>query len=66
MPGDWIRPENVPFPSVWGRFEGKREINGKIPKFWIQDVPEELFETAVDTMCKNFIYDEPLNKYSSK
>lgn len=60
----WKRPENVPFPSVWSRFEGRREINGKIPKFWVQDVPEERFEEAAEMMCKNFIYDEPLCKYS--
>lgn len=66
MPAEWKRPESVPFPNVWMRFEGKKEINGKIPKFWIQDIPEDMFEEVADFMCKNFIYEEPLCKYLSK
>ncbi|GLV39248.1 hypothetical protein CBL_06298 [Carabus blaptoides fortunei] len=62
MAEDWKRPESVPFPSVWSRFEGKREINGKIPKFWIQDIPEDMFEIAMQTMLQNFIYDESMCK----
>lgn len=66
MAENWKRPESVPFPSVWIRFEGKREINGKIPKFWIQDIPEDMFELAVQTMSENFVYEESMCKAQSK
>ncbi|KAF5297811.1 hypothetical protein FQA39_LY11960 [Lamprigera yunnana] len=58
------RPENVPYPSVWKRFKGKREINGVIPSFWVQDIPEDQFEDALDFIMSGFPVDEPLNKYS--
>lgn len=66
MAENWKRPESVPFPSVWSRFEGKREINGKIPKFWIQDIPEDMFELAIQTMSENFVYEESMCKAQSK
>ncbi|KAK5646950.1 hypothetical protein RI129_005414 [Pyrocoelia pectoralis] len=60
----WRRPNSVPYPSIWKRFNGRKEINGVIPKFWIQDIPEDQFEVAIDFMMGGFPYDEPLNKYS--
>lgn len=62
----WKRPEDVPFPSVWRRFEGRKPIDGTIPKFWVQDIPEEKFEEVVEVMCLNYIYEEPLCRYGSK
>ncbi|KAF5277778.1 hypothetical protein FQR65_LT03758 [Abscondita terminalis] len=60
----WKRPENVPYPSVWKRFKGRREIDGVIPNFWIQDIPEEDMENAIDFMMSGFPRDEPLNRSS--
>lgn len=62
----WKRPNSVPYFSVWSRFNGLREINGAIPKFWIQDIPENQFEVILDYMVKGFLHDEPLCRYSSK
>lgn len=61
----WKRPDNVPYPSVWKRFKGRREINGVVPNFWIQDIPEDEFQNALDFMMSGFPYEEPLNKYSN-
>lgn len=60
------RPDSVPFPSVWCRFNGRKEINGVIPKFWIQDIPEDQFEEVVNFMVEGFVNDEPLCKYAGK
>ncbi|KAK4880261.1 hypothetical protein RN001_008407 [Aquatica leii] len=60
----WERPTSVLFPSVWKRFKGRKEINGSIPKFWIQDIPVEEFDNVVDCMINQFCGDEPLTKYS--
>ncbi|KAB0797323.1 hypothetical protein PPYR_08317 [Photinus pyralis] len=60
----WKRPSSAPYPSIYKKFEGRRPINGVIPKFWVQDIPEDQFDAAVEFMMGGFPYDEPLNKYS--
>lgn len=62
----WKRPNSVPYPSKWRHFEGRKQIDGKIPKFWVQDIPEEMFEEAVEFMCASYIYDEPLCRHIGK
>ncbi|XP_067002725.2 uncharacterized protein [Anabrus simplex] len=58
----WTRPDTVPFPSVWRRFEGKRAVeNGKVPNFWVQDVTDDLAEDVVAHMTEYFLHDEPLS-----
>lgn len=63
---DWKRPDNVEFPKVWVEFEGKTEVNGKKRKYWIQDIPEDMYEDIVHHMTTGFLLDEPLSKYISK
>ncbi|KAB0797320.1 hypothetical protein PPYR_08314 [Photinus pyralis] len=60
----WPRPETIPYPNVWKRFKGRKEINGVIPSFWIQDVPEDEFQNVVNCMVERFCTEEPLTKYS--
>ncbi|KAF5277779.1 hypothetical protein FQR65_LT03759 [Abscondita terminalis] len=61
----WTRPESVPFPSIWRTFKGRREIDGVLPTFWIQDIPPEEYEDVVQCMITRFCGDEPLTKYSN-
>ncbi|XP_018320459.1 uncharacterized protein LOC108733683 [Agrilus planipennis] len=61
----WKRQENVPFPSIWHKFTGKKEVNGVLPKFWVQDIPEEYYQSAIAMMCDYFINEEPLCRYSN-
>lgn len=63
---EWKRPENVKYPQVWGEFEGKALVNGAKRKYWIQDVPEEMFEDIIHHMITGFLLDEPLCKHISK
>lgn len=56
----WKRPESVPFPNVWARFEGRIPIDGKPLKYRIQDVTDDLVEPVVDHMCRYFLVREIL------
>ncbi|XP_031345483.1 uncharacterized protein LOC116172413 [Photinus pyralis] len=60
----WTRPQSVAFPKVWRRFKGLKEINGALPSFWIQDIPENERENVVNCMIGGFCKEEPLSKYS--
>lgn len=65
---DWKRPESVPIPTVWRRFEGKKPLgkNGKIPKFKIQDFTEDYRDIILKHMVKHFLRDEPVSGNKSK
>jgi hypothetical protein len=55
----WSRPESIPFPTIWRRFEGLLEIsNGKKPTFIIQDLNYEYLEEAIELMSTCFCKDE--------
>lgn len=54
----WQRPASVSYPKVWHTFE--KNINGKVQKFWVQDVPENYLAKAVDIMCCDMVKDEPM------
>ena len=58
----WQRPENVPFPSIWHRFQAKDTESDEIVNYVVQDLPEDRFEDAVNHMLKYFVHDEPLCK----
>ncbi|KAJ8918484.1 hypothetical protein NQ315_008181 [Exocentrus adspersus] len=60
---NWKRPDSVPFPSVWRRFE-KKGNDGSIKNYWIQDVVPEYVDTFLDNMETVFLKDESLCKYS--
>ncbi|KAL3283512.1 hypothetical protein HHI36_006651 [Cryptolaemus montrouzieri] len=50
----------TPLPSVWRTFE--RTINGELRQFWVQDLPEDQIELALEYMQSYFFRDEPLIK----
>ncbi|KAF5293139.1 hypothetical protein FQA39_LY13749 [Lamprigera yunnana] len=60
----WKRSEMVPFPSIWRKFKGRKEINGVIPTFWVQDIPLDEFDKVTDCMIEKFCRDEPLTRLS--
>ncbi|XP_069669110.1 uncharacterized protein [Periplaneta americana] len=58
----WQRPKSVPVPTIWRRCDGLREMeDGKIPKFVIQDVPEDMHEEIVEFMTVYFCRDEVMS-----
>nr|CAD7260531.1 unnamed protein product [Timema shepardi] len=56
----WERPDSVPFPSVWRRYEGTKMTNGKIPKFSIEDLTEDYVEEVIEHMSNIFLRDETI------
>ena len=53
------RPETIPYPTVWVRFTGKNPMpDGKIPKFRVQCITEDMFEEIVDLFCNIFAREE--------
>ncbi|XP_025834969.1 uncharacterized protein LOC108733652 [Agrilus planipennis] len=65
MTSDWKRSHNIPFPTIWHRFTGRKPTsNGELPNFWVQDMPEDLYEVAINLMQKHFLRDEPLGRFS--
>ncbi|KAK9731427.1 hypothetical protein QE152_g13631 [Popillia japonica] len=60
----WKRPESVPFPTVWAKFEGKIVRNGIKNIYWIQEVTDEYKSQVLQYMMDEFTLDEPFCKYS--
>ncbi|KAK4880260.1 hypothetical protein RN001_008406 [Aquatica leii] len=50
-------------PKIWKEFERKRHSDGKLIKFWLQEIEEHQIEDVVELLLKNYIYEEPLSKY---
>ncbi|KAI4465209.1 n-acetyltransferase-related [Holotrichia oblita] len=60
----WKRPESVPFPTIWAKFEGKIVRNGVRNTYWIQEVTDEYKSQVLQYMMEEFTLDEPFCKYS--
>ncbi|KAJ4432150.1 hypothetical protein ANN_20766 [Periplaneta americana] len=56
----WTRPGDIPFPTVWRWYNGKQPLEGKTPRFRIQDVTEDLEDEVVQHMTDVFLRDEPM------
>ena len=59
-----IRSSGQP-PKVWKQIE-KKDKDGKLMKFTIQEIPEDRYEDAVQHMCTFFLADEPTCQCLSK
>jgi len=59
-----IRPSGQP-PKVWQQIE-KKDKDGKLMNFTIQEIPEDRYEDAVQHMCTFFLADEPTCQCLSK
>ncbi|CAH0550245.1 unnamed protein product [Brassicogethes aeneus] len=59
---DWKRPASVPFPSIWGKFEGIKVVDGKKRQYWIQDITNDLLELAINYMTTGFLHEEAFSK----
>lgn len=55
----WRRPNNVPWPNVWHRFEAKSK-SGQTYQIKIQDITEDRFEDVLDFMATEFDKKEPI------
>lgn len=60
----WSRSlSKVPFPNIWIEFNGRESRNSdKLVKYWIQDLPEDKIEDAVNHMTEFYLSDEPISE----
>jgi len=52
-------------PKIWQVIE-KKNKDGKLMKFTIQEIPEDRYEDAIQHMCTYFLVDEPTCQCLSK
>lgn len=55
---NWRRPESVSHPQVWLRFE-RTTKDGKLLKFKVQDVTDDLHDDVLNFMLKYYMKEEP-------
>ena len=59
-----VKPLGQP-PKIWQVIE-KKNKDGKLMKFTIQEIPEDRYEDAIQHMCTYFLADEPTCQCLSK
>lgn len=57
----WIRPKNVPYPSVWLTFKAKDLNSDDLVEYRVQDLTEEYFGEAFINLKNFFMKDEAMN-----
>lgn len=65
MVSRWTRSaDKVPYPIVWYEFiERESKSNNHLVKYWIQDLPEERFDDAIQHLIDYFLQDAPRSKF---
>lgn len=58
----WERPNEIPWPNIWHRFETKPK-NGTVYNVRIEDLTDDRFEEALQFMMMYYFPDEPLSVY---
>lgn len=59
------RPESIPYPNIWHRFKARDCDSDEIVNYYIQDVPEDRFDDAIEQMVHSYCYEEPTNASKS-
>lgn len=59
---NWTRPNHVPYPSVWLKFNAKDVYTDDSVEYTVQDLPENRFDEAINIMANSFLADAPLAK----
>lgn len=60
------RPDTIPFPQVWDRFQGKILIDGKPLTYIIQDITEDLYEPVIKHMTRYCLVREAVASQDGK
>lgn len=61
----WCRSiDKIPYPNVWLEFTAKESKNSdRIIKYWIQDLPEDRFDEAIEHIAEYFLPYAPISKF---
>jgi hypothetical protein len=60
MPFSFKRPENLSFPQIYYKFQAKDRDSDEIVDYYVQDLPTELYERAIELMVTDFLPDETM------
>lgn len=55
----WRRPESVPFPQTWLKFQAKDLDSEKLVEYRVEDLTPDRFEDAIEHMSGDYFRDEP-------
>lgn len=55
-----VRVDGFVFPHIYSKFTRPDKNNVDLVEYWIQDLPENRFEDAVEFLNKHMHYDEPM------
>lgn len=53
-----MRPADLEFPRVFYNFKAKAKESDEIIEYEVQDLPEELYEDALELLVRDFLPDE--------
>ncbi|XP_055551290.1 uncharacterized protein LOC129733800 [Wyeomyia smithii] len=56
----WNRTNEIPYPTVWHRFEIRNPSTGTCETYRVQDLPPDRIDDAIRHMCEYFLRDEPI------
>jgi len=61
----WSRSiDTISYPKKWLEFTAKESKNSdRIIKYWIQDLPEDRFDDAIEHIANHFLIDAPIPKF---
>lgn len=64
MESIWSRSKDVPYPKTWFEFTEKEAKNSdRQIKYWIQDLPEDRFDDAVQHIADHFTISAPISSF---
>ena len=56
----FVRPESLSFPQVYHTFKAKNKAGDAEIEYQIKDLPESLFEAALELLTSDFVPDETI------
>lgn len=56
----WQRPSNLEFPKIFNKFTAKDLDENKLAEYYVQDLPENLYEDAIKFLIEFYTPDEPI------
>lgn len=62
----WKRPNTGEYPTIWTTFKARDLDGSELVQYRVQDLPESMYEAALNHMTINYILDEPTSALYGK
>lgn len=56
----WRRPSHLDFPKIFHKFTAKDLVENNFVEYYVQDLPEYLYEDAIKFLIEVYVPDEPM------